>query len=123
MKCARPAPEVVPRRVVFLGIILHLLARAAAAKLAPNSANSDLRPSNRDALRFAQMARCIEVYTEYYKTDTDHRRLTWVHSLGRVVVAAQFSKRQHDLYVNTLQASVLCVGNLLFQRFSILRSM
>ena len=77
--------------------------RAAAAKLAPNSANIDLRPSNRAAVRFAQMARCIEVYTEYYKTDTDHRRLTWVHSLGQVTVAAQF-KKKHDLVVTTLQA-------------------
>lgn len=56
------------------------------------------------------MQRCMDVYTAFYNTQTKHRKLTWVHSLGRATVKGQF-KQTYDFEVTTLQAIVLLLFN------------
>ncbi|KAH9259800.1 hypothetical protein BASA81_002222 [Batrachochytrium salamandrivorans] len=56
------------------------------------------------------MQRCMDVYTTFYNTQTKHRKLTWVHSLGRATVKGQF-KQTYDFEVTTLQAIVLLLFN------------
>ena len=59
------------------------------------------------------MSTCLEVFHSYYTGKTQHRKLTWVHSLGTATVAARL-KKKHDVIVNTLQGLIL----LLFADFS-----
>ncbi|PFH32121.1 cullin family protein [Besnoitia besnoiti] len=56
------------------------------------------------------MKHCQALFEEFYASQTQHRRVTWIPSLGTVVVSAQFQKR-HDLICNTYQACVLLLFN------------
>jgi len=56
------------------------------------------------------MAKCIEVYEAFYAKTTEHRRLTWVHSLGNATVKGNF-KIAFDFQVTTLQAIAMLVFN------------
>jgi cullin 1 len=55
-------------------------------------------------------AKCIDVYTAFYSKNTDHRKLTWVHSLGNATVKGNF-KISYDFQVTTLQALAMLVFN------------
>ncbi|KAL8425831.1 hypothetical protein Efla_004330 [Eimeria flavescens] len=54
----------------------------------------------------AELAQCVSAFEQFYASQTQHRKLTWVNSLGTALVAAQLQKRQ-DLICNTLQATLL----------------
>ena len=54
--------------------------------------------------------KCLDVFEEFYAENTDHRRLTWVHSLGNAVVKGSF-KISYDFQVTTLQALAMLVFN------------
>lgn len=54
------------------------------------------------------MARCIQVFNDFYAQKTTKRRLQWVHSLGSASVKGTFAgKKSFDFQVTTLQAVVL----------------
>ncbi|KAL8441834.1 hypothetical protein Emag_006860 [Eimeria magna] len=54
----------------------------------------------------AELAQCVSAFEQFYASQTQHRKLTWVNSLGTALVAAQLQKRQ-DLICNTMQATLL----------------
>ena len=49
------------------------------------------------------LAKCTQVFKEFYDTKHDHRRLTWVYQLGEATLRATYNKK-YDLQVTTLQA-------------------
>ncbi|XP_026194190.1 cullin-1 [Cyclospora cayetanensis] len=53
-----------------------------------------------------QLSQCVSAFEQFYTSQTQHRKLTWVNSLGTALVAAQLQKRQ-DLICNTMQATLL----------------
>jgi len=56
------------------------------------------------------MAKCTQVFKEFYDTKTQHRRLTWVYQLGEATLRATYAKK-YDLVVTTLQAVALLEFN------------
>lgn len=56
------------------------------------------------------LARCVDVFEKFYGQSTDHRKLTWVHSLGNALVKANF-KMSYELQVTTLQCLALVAFN------------
>ncbi|KAL8433853.1 hypothetical protein ACSSS7_003569 [Eimeria intestinalis] len=54
----------------------------------------------------AELAQCVSAFEQFYTSQTQHRKLTWVNSLGTALVAAELQKRQ-DLICNTMQATLL----------------
>jgi cullin 1 len=57
------------------------------------------------------MHKCVQVFTEYYERQTNHRKLQWQHSLGNASVKGIFKGKSFDLQVTTLQAVVLLAFN------------
>ena len=56
----------------------------------------------------------IAVFEEYYSGKTDHRKLSWIHSLGMVSIAARFGvddSRRYDIVMNTYQAQIILIFN------------
>ncbi|PHJ24653.1 cullin family [Cystoisospora suis] len=53
---------------------------------------------------------CQLLFEEFYASQTQHRRVTWVPALGTVVVSGLFLKK-HDLLCNVYQACVLLLFN------------
>jgi len=56
------------------------------------------------------LTKCMETFETFYATQTNHRRLTWVHSLGNAIVKGSF-KVSYDFQVTTLQAVAMLVFN------------
>ncbi|CAM9718096.1 unnamed protein product [Chrysoparadoxa australica] len=54
------------------------------------------------------MLKCTQFYRMYHEEATSHRRITWTHILGNVIVRAKY-KKVYDLQVATLQACALMV--------------
>jgi cullin 1 len=52
------------------------------------------------------MLRCTQVFKDYYDMKTNHRRLTWTHSLGSVIIKGNW-KKPIDIEGTTLQAGKL----------------
>jgi cullin 1 len=59
------------------------------------------------------MQRCTQVFKEYYDAKTQHRKLTWTHSLGNASIKGNFQnlKKSYDLQVTTVQAIVMLCFN------------
>jgi len=53
------------------------------------------------------MAKCCQVFTEFYEVETSKRRLQWVHSLGDAIVKGIYKTRSYDFQISTLQAAAL----------------
>mmetsp|Transcript_20406 Transcript_20406/g.49633 ORF Transcript_20406/g.49633 Transcript_20406/m.49633 type:complete len:758 (-) Transcript_20406:1630-3903(-) len=53
-----------------------------------------------------EMQKAMGVFHTFYAVKTQHRRLTWIHTLGSAVVSAHLQKR-HDLITNSYQACIL----------------
>ncbi|MCL7044953.1 hypothetical protein MKW94_003839 [Papaver nudicaule] len=58
-----------------------------------------------------EMAKCVEVFKQFYQTKTSHRKLTWQYSLGTCNVVGKFQKKPIELVVTTYQASLLLLFN------------
>lgn len=58
-----------------------------------------------------EMVRCIEVFRKHYDSRTNHRKLSWIYSLGHCQVRANFEKKQCDLVIHTFQAAVVLLFN------------
>ena len=50
--------------------------------------------------------RCVEVFKDFYATRTNHRRLTWIYSLGSCNVVGHFTAKPIELIVTTYQVRV-----------------
>ncbi|QHO02016.1 Cullin [Arachis hypogaea] len=50
-----------------------------------------------------KMIRCIEVLKEFYQTETKHRKLTWIYSLGTYNLSRKFEPKTVELIVTTYQ--------------------
>ncbi|XP_019096794.1 PREDICTED: cullin-2-like [Camelina sativa] len=59
----------------------------------------------------SEMVNCIEAFKAYYATNTKHRRLSWIFSLGTCHILGRFDKRPLELIVTTYQAAVLLLFN------------
>ena len=57
-----------------------------------------------------QLAACQELYTTYYSSEKQHRRLQWIHSNGNVTMKATYNTT-YELNVATLQAVILLLFN------------
>ena len=56
----------------------------------------------------------LGVFEKYYQGKTDHRKLSWIHSLGMVSIAARFGvddSRRYDIVMNTYQALIVLLFN------------
>ncbi|KAJ3158381.1 Cullin-4 [Geranomyces michiganensis] len=58
-----------------------------------------------------QLARCQEVFKEFYMSKYSGRRLTWQHMLGTGVLYCRFERGAKELSVSTYQALVLLLFN------------
>ncbi|KAL8143092.1 hypothetical protein V2J09_016124 [Rumex salicifolius] len=58
-----------------------------------------------------EMARCIEVFKQFYDIRTKHRKLTWVYSLGSCNINGKFGSKTIELVVGTYQAAALMLFN------------
>lgn len=47
--------------------------------------------------------KCVEVFKEYYRSDKQHRKLTWIFSLGNCVVIGNFDAKPVEFVLNTYQ--------------------
>lgn len=56
-----------------------------------------------------EMLTCIKAFQQFYESKTNHRRVTWMHSLGHVSLKGIFGngKNIYEIQVTTLQAIVL----------------
>ncbi|VFQ68632.1 unnamed protein product [Cuscuta campestris] len=59
----------------------------------------------------AEMAKCVEVFKEFYETKTNNRRLTWIYSLGTCNVIGKFDAKTIELVLGTYQAAALLLFN------------
>ncbi|XP_049407933.1 cullin-1-like [Solanum stenotomum] len=58
-----------------------------------------------------EMAKCVQVFNEFYQTKTKHRKLTWIYSLGTCNVNGKFDSKTIELILGTYQAAVLLLFN------------
>uniref|UniRef100_A0A7S1TYF3 Cullin family profile domain-containing protein n=1 Tax=Phaeomonas parva TaxID=124430 RepID=A0A7S1TYF3_9STRA len=62
-----------------------------------------------------EMARCVNIFAEYYVETTSHRRLQWMHALGNATVKATYTggsrTKSYDFEVTTLQAVAIKLFN------------
>ncbi|KAM4106885.1 hypothetical protein ACB094_04G099600 [Castanea mollissima] len=58
-----------------------------------------------------EMAKCVQVFKDFYDTQTKHRRLTWIYSLGTCNINAKFETKTIELIVSTYQAAALMLFN------------
>ncbi|KAL3525530.1 hypothetical protein ACH5RR_013902 [Cinchona calisaya] len=59
----------------------------------------------------AEMVKCVEVFKEFYQTKTEHRKLTWIYSLGMCSITGKFEPKTIELIVGTYQAAALLLFN------------
>uniref|UniRef100_A0A7N0UQR0 Cullin family profile domain-containing protein n=1 Tax=Kalanchoe fedtschenkoi TaxID=63787 RepID=A0A7N0UQR0_KALFE len=59
----------------------------------------------------AEMVKCVEVFREFYQTKTNHRKLTWIYSLGTCNINGKFETKTIELIVTTYQAAALLLFN------------
>ncbi|CAI9115589.1 OLC1v1016524C1 [Oldenlandia corymbosa var. corymbosa] len=59
----------------------------------------------------AEMVKCVEVFREFYQTRLQHRKLTWIYSLGSCVIKGMFDSKSLELSLTTYQASALLLFN------------
>ncbi|KAI9114468.1 hypothetical protein K1719_014696 [Acacia pycnantha] len=59
----------------------------------------------------SEMVKCVEVFNGYYSSKTQHRKLSWVFSLGTCNIYGKFQKKTIELIVSTYQAATLLLFN------------
>ena len=58
-----------------------------------------------------EFTRALEFFSDYYRRKTDHRKLSWIHSLGMATVATEFGEKRYDVVMNTYQAVIVLALN------------
>ncbi|CAM8936047.1 unnamed protein product [Rhodiola kirilowii] len=59
----------------------------------------------------AEMVKCVEVFGEFYKTNTKHRTLTLIHPLRTCSIDWKFEEKTIELIVTTYQTAALHLFN------------
>ncbi|XP_038877979.1 cullin-1-like [Benincasa hispida] len=59
----------------------------------------------------AEMVKCVETFKEFYQIKENHKKLTWIYSLGICNLSGTFEPKTIELIVTTYQASVLLLFN------------
>lgn len=49
----------------------------------------------------------MEVFKEFYRAKNEHRKLTWVYSLGTCNIIGKFEKKRIELIVTTYQVKTI----------------
>ena len=57
------------------------------------------------------MLRCVEVFQDFYSTETQHRKLTWIYSLGFCNVIGKFDGGPIEMIATTYQTAILLLFN------------
>jgi cullin 1 len=57
------------------------------------------------------MNECLSSFEAYYGTQTNNRKLVWVHKMGVVTIQGNFKKRKCDLVVSAVQAAIMMLFN------------
>ncbi|CAJ2648966.1 unnamed protein product [Trifolium pratense] len=58
------------------------------------------------------MVKCVEVFKGFYETRTEHRKLTWIYSMGTCDIIGKFDSKTIELVISTHQAAALLLFNL-----------
>ncbi|KAG2490035.1 hypothetical protein HYH03_011500 [Edaphochlamys debaryana] len=58
-----------------------------------------------------EMVEGVEVYRSYYDSDSKHRKLTWIYTLGTAVLRGNFDSKPIEMQMNTLQAALCMLLN------------
>ncbi|KAG2429454.1 hypothetical protein HYH02_014036 [Chlamydomonas schloesseri] len=58
-----------------------------------------------------EMVEGVEVYRAYYDSDSKHRKLTWIYTLGNAVLRGNFDAKPIEMQMNTLQAALCMLLN------------
>ncbi|KAG2422447.1 hypothetical protein HXX76_016017 [Chlamydomonas incerta] len=58
-----------------------------------------------------EMVEGVEVYRSYYDSDSKHRKLTWIYTLGNAVLRGNFEPKPIEMQMNTLQAALCMLLN------------
>ncbi|KAG5579959.1 hypothetical protein H5410_050586, partial [Solanum commersonii] len=67
-----------------------------------------------------EMAKCVQVFNEFYQTKMKHRKLAWIYSLGTCNVNGKFDSNTIELILGTYQAAVLLLQSLSCAKYKIL---
>ena len=57
------------------------------------------------------MMKCIEVFKEYYQTNTKNPKLIWIYSLGTNNMIGKFDAKPIELIISTYQVVALLLFN------------
>ncbi|KAE8650386.1 cullin-1 [Cucumis sativus] len=63
----------------------------------------------------AEMVNCVESFKGFYHIKENHKKLTWIYSLGTCNINGKFESKTIELIVTTYQASVLLLFNIFEQ--------
>lgn len=58
-----------------------------------------------------ELQQSIEVFKDFYSSRAQHRKLTWIYSLGQCQVQSKFDSKTMELILSTFQAAVLMLFN------------
>jgi cullin 1 len=57
------------------------------------------------------MVRCVEVFEDFYSTEAQHRKLTWIYSLGTYNIIGNFDGGPIEMVETTYQTTILLLFN------------
>ncbi|CAL0320602.1 unnamed protein product [Lupinus luteus] len=58
-----------------------------------------------------EMVKCVEVFKDFYEATANHRKLSWIYSLGTCNISGNFEPKTIELVVSTYQAAALLLFN------------
>ncbi|OIW06777.1 hypothetical protein TanjilG_11502 [Lupinus angustifolius] len=58
-----------------------------------------------------EMVKCVEVFKDFYESTANHRKLSWIYSLGTCNINGKFEPKTIELIVSTYQAAALLLFN------------
>ena len=59
----------------------------------------------------SELVRCVEVFKDFYSTETQHRQLTWIYSLGTCNIIGRFDGGPIEITATTYQTAILMLFN------------
>lgn len=58
-----------------------------------------------------ELQQSIEVFKDFYSSRAQHRKLTWIYSLGQCIVQGRFDTKAMELTISTFQTALLILFN------------
>jgi cullin 1 len=59
----------------------------------------------------SELVRCVEVFKDFYSTETQHRQLTWIYSWGTCTIIGRFDGGPIEMIATTCQTAILLLFN------------